>query len=95
MRGTLTETDSRSQAVFIHESLSVVSAGVAKPSVMLENQIAFLRWKEIASGNSTCSFAPARPETPAMHSTRAPNVVSQPNTALPGNENRPGRWAIR
>ena len=49
----------------------------------------------LAGGNSTCLLAPAQPETPAMHSTRAPNLVSQPNIALPGNENRPGRWAIR
>ena len=45
--------------------------------------------------NSTCLPAPARPENPAMHSTRAPNVVSQPNIALQGNENRPGSRAVR
>jgi hypothetical protein len=53
------------------------------------------RRQEDRGENSTCLPAPAQPETPAMHSTRAPNAVSQPNIALPGNENRQGSWAVR
>ena len=75
--------------------MSVKSAGVAQPAFMLENQIAFLGSQEIGRRNSTCLLAPGRPETAAMHSTRAPNVVSLPNIALPGNENRQGSSAVR
>src|SRR5215510_8641913 len=47
------------------------------------------------SENSISLLAPARPETPARHSKRVPNFVFQPNTELPGNENRAGSSAVR